>query len=440
MPFKPLSAVTSPLAVVGDLDPTTGKFNSALPGILRLHCLLRGNLLVPEQFLLFNAGLMQMASSVPGRLELIDFLQHAPVVVSQHNRSQYSNCEDHLRRAAEEDHPFLIGVDQADAKVYSRFLDDVIVPARRVGIDTPAAVEAFPRKFEELAPHFGIAEVVTQRINDLAALASERPGRSESRLSYDKWNRNDLYLALKSSRFDKWVPYASGCISPDLLRQEPARSTILACARAAYMSALGDQLEYPDQDLLLPVPQTYDFYRTSLRVTKFESTLVRSLLASASQFRLPIGALTSCSWKTLTEYLESADPEMLVYFRARARFLKASQDEKLAYLDALVISLRSHLLRAGAVLGQRRSRRSDVLLKWHMSKDHAAHLRRIAVTFAATGLTHPLVSSWVIAAVGHAFIETAVDQLPTLLGRRSVANLASGMRASWYSAATVGDT
>jgi len=219
MPLKPLAAVISPLAVVGDLDPTAASFSSALPGILRLHCLLRGNLLVPEQFLLFNAGLMQIARSISGRLEVIDFLQHAPVVVSQHNRSRYATCEEHLRSAIEEDHPFLIGVDQESARVYSRFLDDVIVPVHRVGIDTPAAVEAFPQKFAELAPHFGIADIVISRINELAALASERPGRKESRQHNDRWNRNDLYLVLTSDRFDKQVS-ATSIISPDLLRQD----------------------------------------------------------------------------------------------------------------------------------------------------------------------------------------------------------------------------
>jgi len=74
------------------------------------------------------------------------------------------------------------------------------------------------------------------------------------------------------------------------------------------MSALGDQLANPDQDVLLPVPHTYDFYRTSLRVTKFESALVRSFCERPSQFGLPIEALTSCSWKTLAEYLASTDP------------------------------------------------------------------------------------------------------------------------------------
>jgi hypothetical protein len=158
MTLKPIESIKSPVAVVGDLDPTASTSSRALPVLLRLHCLLRGRLLVPEQFLLFNRHLASMAGAETGRAELLDFLRDAPLHVSQHNRSQYATCEDHVRAALEEDHPFLVGTNVGELRSYARVLDDSIPAYSRVGIDTPAAVVAFPQRFRELAPHFGIAQ------------------------------------------------------------------------------------------------------------------------------------------------------------------------------------------------------------------------------------------------------------------------------------------
>ena len=437
MSLKPLASIAVPLAVAADLDPTYTP-PAALPALLRLHCLLRRGLLVPEQFLLFSPAFLARSRSTISRAGLVDFLQNAPILVSQHNMSRYATCEDHLNAAAEEDHPFLIGVDMNRARSHARFLDQAIVATRRVGINTPAAEETFAQRFRTLAPHFGIAPAVTNAIDSLASRAAERPGRNETRSSLDEWNRNDVYLIMSSNRFDR-PPFRQSRAAPELLRAEPTRSTILACARAAYLSVLGDQLEHTDQDVLLWVPDTYDLSRSTLQSSRFDEATARALIESPTRYELPIDALTSCPWKAIAEYLQEGEPETLKYFHARVRFLTARPHEKLDRLTDLAFWLHAHLKRAAIVLAPRHARKSSVEAGWHLALDSSERVFRFVMTLAVHGGIHYLTPSWIVAAVGHSVAENSVEVLRALSLRRKVMPLAATLRASLYANATVSD-
>lgn len=438
MASESLASIGIPLAVIADLDPTHTVLAANWPALLRLHALLRRGLLVPEQFLLFNTALLRGSMNTSSRSELTEFLQNAPLLVSHNAGSQYATCEAHVSAAIEQDHPLLLNADVTSVRSYARFLDAAIPHVRRVLIDTPAAERTFPERFVSLAPHFGIPPIVASILTVLAACASERDGRKESRSTYDTWNRNDLYLVLNSDRFDNRLRRTSG-VSPTLLREEPIKSTILACARAAYLSSLGDQLRHVDQDVLLWVPGSYDLSHSVLRWSKFESGNVRSLLETPRNYDLPIDALSTCSWRDLADYLRSDEPDTLAYFQARLLFLTAPPDKKLEQLQNVAVRLRQHLQRAAAKLTPRRAKKTTAQTRWHVRVDRKERFLRVAMTFAITGAVHLLSTSWIIGGAAHTLAEEVSEFARQVPRRKGTRSLASAMRASWYSSAVLAD-